>query len=159
MSTTRPVLVVVLSALLAAPALARADAASPGEAVSVPIDAATLRDLPRQRAQMDVHGQALDCTGVSLTALLQKTQAMPVSPLRGPQLAQVVDVQAADGYRVVFSLGELDASLGKAQVVLADQCQGKPLDAHDGPLRLIVPGDGRPARSVRQVTRITVRAP
>ncbi|SEL71163.1 Oxidoreductase molybdopterin binding domain-containing protein [Pseudoxanthomonas sp. GM95] len=150
--------VLLLAALSALPAVS-AFAASDDAAISVPLDAAALRDLPRQRAQMDVHGQALDCSGVALAALLQKAQAMPATPLRGPQLARVVEVQAADGYRVVFSLGELDATLGKAQVVLADQCAGKPLDAHDGPLRLLVPGDGRPARSVRQVNRITVRTP
>jgi hypothetical protein len=159
MHTTRLLHAATLCAMLAAPTLAHADADSSVDAVSVPIDAATLRDLPRQRAQMDVHGQALDCTGVTLAALLQKTRAMPTTPLRGPQLARVVDVHAADGDRVVFSLGELDASLGQAQVILADQCQGKPLDTHDGPLRLIVPSDARPARSVRQVTRITVRTP
>lgn len=148
-------LIATLCAALATPALANADT----DPSPVALDANALNDLPRQRAQMDVHGQRLDCTGVSLVDLLHKAGAMPATPLRGPQLARVVDVQATDGYRVVFSLGELEAGLGKTQVILADQCQGKPLDAHDGPLRLIVPGDGRPARSVRQVDRITVRSP
>ncbi|WDS37534.1 molybdopterin-dependent oxidoreductase [Pseudoxanthomonas sp.] len=154
----KPFPALLIAALWSLPALS-ALAQTNDAPTTVSLDAAALRDLPRQRAQMNVHGQSLDCTGVSLTDLLQHAGAMPTTPLRGPALARVVDVQATDGYRVVFSLGELEAGLGKTQVILADQCQGKPLDAHEGPLRLIVPGDGRPARSVRQVTRITVRSP
>ena len=48
---------------------------------------------------------------------------MPVDPLRGgAQLGRRVEVVARDGYRVTFSLGELDPSLGNTQVFLVDQC-------------------------------------
>jgi len=155
MNPSNLVLIAALWSGLAVPGLAWADT----DATPVSMDAATLDGLPRQDARMNIHGHVLDCTGVSLVDLLRKAGAMPATPLRGPQLARLVDVQAADGYRVVFSLGELEPGLGKTQVILADQCQGKPLAAQDGPLRLLVPGDSRPARSVRQVDRITVRSP
>jgi hypothetical protein len=43
-------------------------------------------------------------------------------------------------------------------VYLVDRCDGKALDDHDGPLRLLVPDDGRPARGARQVDTIRVEA-
>ena len=65
-----------------------------------------------------------------------------------------VVAEARDGYRVAFTLGELDPLLGKARVVLADRCNGTMLDESDGPFRLAVEGDERGARSVRQVTSL-----
>jgi hypothetical protein len=34
---------------------------------------------------------------------------------------------------------------------------GKPLSDHDGPFQLVVPGEKRPSRWVRQVTALRVR--
>jgi hypothetical protein len=65
-------------------------------------------------------------------------------------------VEAADGYRCVFSVAEVDEKLTGRKVVLVDRRDGKPLDAKEGPLRLVVPDDSRPARWVRQVATIRV---
>lgn len=124
--------------------------------VVVPLDEATLAKLPRESAKASAHGQDLDCEGVSLAGLLRATGAMPADPLRGPQLARYVLVGAHDGYRAIYSLAELDPSLTDHRVLLVDRCGGKPLNAEDGPLRLIAPSDTRPARWVRQVKSITV---
>jgi len=64
---------------------------------------------------------------------------------------------AADGYRVVFSLGELAADLGHTPVLLADRRDGEPLDAAHGPFQLIVPTDSHASRSERQVVALVVR--
>jgi len=48
--------------------------------------------------------------------------------------------------------------LGKAEVVLADRCNGVMLGAEDGPFRLAVEGDTRGARSVRQVVTLQLVA-
>ena len=69
-----------------------------------------------------------------------------------------VAAEAADGYRVVFSLGELDAKLGKAAILVADRCDGKALPDGDGPLRLVAPGEARGARSVKQLIKVSVTA-
>jgi hypothetical protein len=74
----------------------------------------------------------------------------------GGNFARVVSVGARDGYRVAFALAELDPSLGNRTVVLADRCNGAPLSAEDGPWRLVVPGESRPARWIRQVDSIRV---
>ena len=130
--------------------------AAPCAAMEVALDPALIATLPKVRAGGTVHGKALQCEGVSLAALLQAAKAMPLEPLRGSQLARVVEVSARDGYRVAFALAELDPSLGNRTVVLANRCNGASLSAEDGPWRLVVPGESRPARWIRQVDSIRV---
>lgn len=124
--------------------------------LDVALDAAKLANLPRVTATGSAHGKTLSCEGVSLAALLRASGAMPEQPLRGPELARMVVVSARDGYRVAYSLAELDASLGAREVVLTDRCDGAALGADDGPWRLIAPGESRPARWIRQVESIRV---
>ena len=143
---------IALVALGMSPIASAKDAVS----VDVPLDAATLSALPRHTVEARAHDQALHCEGVELAALLRKAGSMPADPLRGKQLAHYVRVEARDGYRAVFSLAELDATLGNAKVFLVDRCEGKALDDKSGPLRLIAPGESRPARWVRQVQSIRV---
>lgn len=114
-------------------------------------NASLIAGLPRHDVTIDVHGTPVRCEGVALVDLLRRAGAMPAEPLRGAHLARRVEAIASDGYRVVFSLGELDPTLGKQAVYVADRCNGKPLDAREGPARLLVPGDSRPARSARQI--------
>jgi hypothetical protein len=71
-------------------------------------------------------------------------------------LGYVLVVEAADGYRASFSLGEVDPELTGRTVLLADLRNGAPLEGDLGPLRLVVPDDRRPARWVRQVTAVRV---
>jgi hypothetical protein len=73
-------------------------------------------------------------------------------------LRTYVVVRAADEYVVVFSLAEVDPAMSPTAVILADEADGAPLPTEERPLRLIVEGDARPARSVRQVTAIELRA-
>jgi len=133
--------------------------ASPPPATSpqaIPIDNATLTALPREAVAAAAHGKTLECEGVALPALLRAANALSAGPLRGGQLANYVLVTARDGYRAVFSLAELEPSLGNRKVLLVDRCDGQPLGNDDGPLRLIAPEESRPARWVRQVQSITV---
>ena len=67
---------------------------------------------------------------------------------------------AADGYRAVFALPELDSAFTGGLVLLADRVDGRPLPAGVGPLRLVVPDERRHGRWVRQVIAVRVlRAP
>jgi hypothetical protein len=75
-------------------------------------------------------------------------------------MTDYVVAEATDGYRVVFSVGELDADFGNQQVLIADKQDGQPLSSQEGPLRLVVTGDKRQARWVRMLTALTIaRAP
>lgn len=112
--------------------------------------------MPHVPVTLVAHGATTRCEGVPLTALLAKAGLPAGEALRGKALSLAVVAIATDGYAVPFTLGELDPALGNAGAVIADRCDGKPLDAKVGPLRLIVPGEARPARSERQVERILV---
>jgi hypothetical protein len=94
--------------------------------------------------------------GVLLQTLLAKAGAPRGHDMRGPAMATYLLAEASDGYRVVFSLAELDADFTDAQVLVADTLDGAPLGANLGPLRLVVPQDKRPARWVRMLKSLTV---
>lgn len=159
----RLVLRVVLLGLFAGSAASAASAVSAAESVryvvagkpAVTLDEKALAAMPRITVQAGAHGDAPSAwEGVALVEVLRAEGAPLGKALRGDALASYVRVTATDGYQVVFSLGELDADMGAAKVVLVDRHEGKPLDAKDGPLRLVVPGDQRPARWIRNVTTI-----
>ena len=57
---------------------------------------------------------------------------------------------------VAFTLAELDPAVGARRVLLADALDGNPLGAEQGPWRLVVPDDKRPARWARQVKSVTL---
>lgn len=144
--------------LVAPPALAAQAALSvsaPG-GVSVTFTAAQLGALPRDSAQGTAHGRSARYHGVSLATLLAAARVTPIDSLRGRALRRVVVASAADGYVAVFSAAELDRSLGARAILVADRENGAALPAGDGPLRLVVPTDGRPARWVRQLVALTI---
>jgi hypothetical protein len=94
--------------------------------------------------------------GVSLKALLEKAGVGFGEPLRGKRLASCLLVEAADGYRVVIALPELDSAFTDRQIVLAFLRNGKPLDEKEGPYRIVIPDEKRMARWVRQVTTLRI---
>jgi DMSO/TMAO reductase YedYZ molybdopterin-dependent catalytic subunit len=94
--------------------------------------------------------------GVSLDALLVKAGVPQGEAIRGKWIATCVVASAADGYRVVFSLPELDPGFLDSDVLVADQLNGAPIGADEGPLKLVAPRDKRPARWIRMLKSITV---
>jgi hypothetical protein len=96
-------------------------------------------------------------SGVRLTDLLAKLGAPLGDALRGKALANYVVATGSDGYKSVLALGEIDPGFHPGEVIVADAIDGKPLDAHDGPFKLVVTEDKRPARSVRNLISIELR--
>jgi hypothetical protein len=94
--------------------------------------------------------------GISLKALLEKAGVGFGESLRGKRLASCLLVEAADGYRVVIALPELDPAFTDRQIVLAFSRNGKPLDEKEGPYRIVIPDEKRMARWVRQVTALRI---
>jgi hypothetical protein len=122
--------------------------------------AADIAALPHQPVTLPLEGGRSEaCEGLALNVVLARAGAPQGKALRGPELADVVEVGAADGYRVALALAETDPLMRGDKVFLADRCGGGPMMAPEGPFRLIVLGDGRPARSARQVTSITLLRP
>ena len=119
-----------------------------------------LARLTRHDTTVSAHEVSGRYSGVALTDLLALVGAPLGDSLRGRSLATFVTVEATDGYRVLFSIAELDSRFTDRVVIVADGKDGNPLPAAEGPYRLIVPGEKRPARWARQVVRISLgRAP
>jgi DMSO/TMAO reductase YedYZ molybdopterin-dependent catalytic subunit len=119
---------------------------------------ADLRKMPRKTvAVMNPHEKRMETyEGVLLEEVLHRAGAMQGDQLRGLALSMYVVAEATDGYRVVFSLAELDSAFSESDVLVADSMDGAPLSATIGPLRLVVPHDKRPARWVRMLKSIKV---
>src|SRR6478735_4370538 len=125
---------------------------------SISITADMLSRFTRTEVTAKVHdSKPIKWSGVRLQELMAARFYAPFGDrLKGPWLAAVVRATGADGYQVVFTLAELDAAFGNLEVLVADQQDGKPIDAADGPFRLVVPSDKRAARWVRNLTRLEI---
>lgn len=95
-------------------------------------------------------------TGVILAEILKKAGATLGADLKGKNLAKCILITASDNYQVVFALAELDKAFTDRAVILADQVDGKPLPSGEGPFRIIVQDEKKPARCIREVTDIKV---
>jgi DMSO/TMAO reductase YedYZ molybdopterin-dependent catalytic subunit len=119
-----------------------------------------LRSMPRHTIRAAEHGQPeASYEGVALSDVLARAGVTFGATLRGPALATYVMCSAPDGYRVVFTLAELDSAFSDRPAFVVDRKDGQPLDAHAGPFRIVVPGDARPARWIRQLSEIVVVRP
>jgi len=96
-------------------------------------------------------------SGVPLIDLLAKQGVPHGHDLRGKALSLYVVATGSDGYKAVLALAEVDPEFHPGEVLVADQLDGKPLDAKTGPFRLAVTEDKRPARSVHNLVSIEVK--
>jgi DMSO/TMAO reductase YedYZ molybdopterin-dependent catalytic subunit len=94
--------------------------------------------------------------GVTLSDILKKAGVTMEDALKGKNLAKCVLVDAADNYEVAFALAELDKNYTDRLIILADTVDGKPLPQGEGPFRIIVQDEKKPARCVRQVVGLKV---
>jgi len=121
----------------------------------------TKADLAKMpRTSVTVPGEGTDETttyeGVLLYDILKEAGAPLGKQLMGKALASYVLAEARDGYQVVYTLAELDPSFTGNKIIVADTINGKPLFQYQGPLRLVVPGEKKAARSIRMLEKITV---
>jgi DMSO/TMAO reductase YedYZ molybdopterin-dependent catalytic subunit len=134
-----------------------------GGAVSTPLilTAADLKKMPRTTLHVTNSHENKSETyeGVLLEELLRRAGVARGEQLRGKMMTAYVVAEAEDGYKVVFSLAELDSGMTDSEILVADTVDGAPVDAKRGPFRLIAPHDKRPARRVRMLKSITVFAP
>jgi hypothetical protein len=89
--------------------------------------------------------------GVWLHDILTKAGFAP-----GADQPGYVVASGADGYRAVFSLGEVDPTITDNQVLVADKVNGQPLSGRDGTFRLVSVKDIRGVRGVRQLAKLEV---
>jgi hypothetical protein len=120
--------------------------------------AADLAALPHQDVTaFDFHEKKDHVySGVPVRDLLAKSGVPFGEKLRGKGLRQVVIAHCRDHYDIVFALAEFDDAFNSRTILLVDRQDGQPLPDGQGPLRLVVPGDKRPARWARMVTSLEV---
>ncbi len=107
-------------------------------------------------SRKDRDGKDHTYSGVILATILQKAGVTLGKDLRGENLTKYVKVEASDGYQVLFALAELDKDFTDRTIILATQVDGNPLAAGDGPFRIIVQDEKKPARCIKQVTTIKI---
>ena len=90
-------------------------------------------------------------SGVGMNSVLEKVLGRPLDMRRVLLL-----VTASDGYRSVFSGGEMAFSSSGEGVILADRQDGKPYDPKDGRYRIVPRLDFFVDRSVRSVKELRV---
>jgi DMSO/TMAO reductase YedYZ molybdopterin-dependent catalytic subunit len=115
-----------------------------------------LAAMPRAEVKVSHNGMETVYSGVWLNEVLKRAGVPQGDAMRGKALAGYVVAEAQDGYRVVFSLGELDPAIADQPVMLADTANGKQLFGGEGQFRLVLPKDKVGARSVRMLTKIEV---
>lgn len=105
----------------------------------------------------DRDGKEHTYSGVPLVDLLKQAGATVGSELRGENLSKFLVVKAIDGYEVLFALPEVDPEFATRTIILADSVDGAPLPQGVGPYRVVVPGEKKPARWIREVKALEVR--
>jgi hypothetical protein len=128
------------------------------EGHAIPLTAAQISKLRHTTVKVLDHDVPAQFEGVSLASLLSSAGVQLRDKLRGPRMTEVLMVEAADAYKVVFALAEIDPAFAVRDIILADRRDGKPLDAKEGPFRIVASGDKRGARWVRQVTALRLIA-
>jgi len=125
--------------------------------IHLELSIADLAAFSRQTIHVtDEKGIPVEYAGVPAAEILEKAGAPLGKELKGPHMATGLVASAADGYRVLFSIAEFDPAFSDRVILLADRRDGKPLDAREGPLRFVVPGDKRHARWIRGVTTLEI---
>ena len=136
-------------------------------AVSVPkvYDATSIASLPATTQTVSFLSgttpQTHTYTGTSLWGLLNGAGIVTDPAVKNDVLDKIVVATGTDGYRVVYSLGELDPNFGNRPdlVAYAETIGGTsaPLGPADGFARTTVPDDVRGGRYVSNLANLDVR--
>lgn len=154
-----------LAVFLMLPAIASAEDVllRVGGAVDKPLQLtrSDLQAMPRDQFQIPArHDRNVMETwsGVPMIDILREAGAPVGDRLRGRNMAAYVVVIAADGFRAVYALAEIEPRFSpERKILVADTLDGKPLSGNFGNLRIANQGEGEFSRWVRQVVALEVR--
>lgn len=96
-------------------------------------------------------------SGVELATILKLAGVTLGAELRGKNAAKFLLISATDGYRVVFSLAEADPEFSQKRILLATRKDGSLLPESEGPFKIIIEGEKKKARFIRQINSIQVK--
>jgi hypothetical protein len=123
---------------------------------SVPLVAVTLAKLPQQTIHVTDHDTPVTFQGVRLSDVLALVDLPVGDKFHSSAASYYLQAEAADGYRAVFSWAELDPGIAEKPVYLVLKRDGKELADKEGPFELVVPGEKRNARWVRQLQALRI---
>jgi len=95
-------------------------------------------------------------TGVALSDVLAKAGIALGDSAKKKTITTYIIVSAADNYKAIYTLPEIDPLFANRVIMLADRVDKKPLPEGYAPYQIIVPGEKKHARWMRQVTSIQV---
>ena len=124
---------------------------------SVTLSVSELSNLPHQTVKATDHGTPATFEGVLLTDVLAKVDLPLGEKFHSTGASYYMVVEAKDGYRAVFAWAELDSTFMDKAIYVVTKRDGMQLSENDGPFQLVVPGEKRSARWVRQLTALKIR--
>ncbi len=95
-------------------------------------------------------------SGVTIADLLTKAGIILGDTAKRKTIVSCLVVTAADNYKAIYALPEVDPLFANRTIIVADRADKKPLPEDVGPFQIIVPGEKKHARWVRQVTALEV---
>ena len=115
-----------------------------------------LAALPHQTIKLYNEHAKADQTfaGVPLIELL-KPLGVAEKP-KGKDFQLYLVAEGSDGYKVVYSIGEVTPDVHHGAVLVADAMDGRPL-GQNGPVQLVASDENRPARWVRNLVAIRIQ--
>jgi len=150
-------LLALLIYLAAGPALYAQQLTIQADAGKQILSRTDIEGLPHVKVTASEHSSGpVGFEGVTLKSILEKAGVSFGESLKGKRLSSCLLVEAADGYRVVIALPELDPAFTNKQTLLVFLRDGKPLGEKEGPYRILIPDEKRMARWVRQVTTLKI---
>lgn len=130
-----------------------------GDGIAIPLT--ITKGMFAEQKQVVVMAKAHDekvhrYSGVTIANLLAKAGLTLGDTAKRSTIKTYVIITAADNYQAIFALAELDPVFANRTIILADRADRKPLMAEYAPFQVIVPGEKKHARWIRQVTGIQV---
>jgi len=123
---------------------------------SATFSATDLASLPQHTVKVTERDKPVTFEGVLLSDVLAKVTLPTAEKFHKTAASYYMLVEAKDGYRAIYAWAELDSSFMEKPIYVVSGREGKPLDAAEGPFRLVAPGEKRGARWVRQVTALKI---
>jgi hypothetical protein len=125
----------------------------PNGAPTIDLSETQWKTLERTEIQVESgDGKPIRYSGVKLRDVLAAAGALPATEQSSHRMAaRTLTLHASDGYIATFAWAELDPAGEGREILLADQADELPLEAEEGPIRVIVPGDAKRSRWLKQL--------
>jgi len=124
---------------------------------TVALTEADLAKLPQHTIAATDHGAAATFQGVLLADVLSKVDLPLGDKFHSTGASYYVLAEGKDGYRALFAWAELDAGFMDKPIYVATRRDNQPLPENARPFQLVVPGEKRGGRWVRQLATVAVK--